>query len=80
MRQLTTSGVRKIDHGGDDIRRWDEPGRALEDFRPDEIDEAESGEPMSEEDDLRISAFRGASNLETKILHEESGNAERDRH
>jgi len=40
MRQMTPSGERKDDHGGDDIRRYDEPGRVLEDFRPDEIDEA----------------------------------------
>jgi len=53
MRQMTTSGVRKIGHGGDDIRRCDEPGRALEDFRPDEIDEEESGKTVTEEDDLR---------------------------
>jgi len=53
MREMTTSGERKIDHGGDDIRKCDEPGKALEYFRPDEIDEAESGDPMTEEDDLR---------------------------
>jgi len=41
------------DHGEDEIRRYDEPGRALEDLRPDEIDEAEDGESMTEEDDLR---------------------------
>jgi len=52
MRQMTPSGERKNDHGGDEIRRYDEPGRALEDFRPDEIDEAEDGESMTEEDDL----------------------------
>jgi len=50
---MTPSVERKSDHGGDKIRRYDEPGRALEDFRPDEIDEAEGGEPMTEEDDLR---------------------------
>jgi len=44
---------RKIGHGGDDIRRCDEPGRALEDIRLDEIGEADSGGPMTEEDDLK---------------------------
>jgi len=53
MRQMTPSGERKNDHGGDEIRRYDEPGRALGDFRPDEIDEAGDGELMTEEDDLR---------------------------
>ncbi|XP_037731368.1 uncharacterized protein LOC119562264 [Drosophila subpulchrella] len=53
MRQMTTSGVRNIGYGGDDIRRCDEPGRALKDFRPDKIVEPESGDPMTEEDDLR---------------------------
>jgi len=32
MRQMTPSGERKDDHGGDEIRRYDEPGRAVEDF------------------------------------------------
>jgi len=53
MRQMTPSGERKNPHGGDEIRRYDEPGRVLEDFRPDEIEEAEDGESMTEEDDLR---------------------------
>jgi len=44
MRQMTPSGERRNDHGGDEIRRYDEPGRALEDFRPDEIDEAEENQ------------------------------------
>jgi len=52
MRQMTPSGERKDDRGGDEIRRYDEPGRVLEYFRPDEI-EAEDGETMTEEDDLR---------------------------
>ncbi|XP_044317448.1 uncharacterized protein K02A2.6-like [Drosophila rhopaloa] len=51
MRQMAPSGELKND-GGDEIRRHDGPGRALEDF-PDEIDEAEGVEPMAEEDDLR---------------------------
>jgi len=93
MRQMTTSGERKIGHGGDDIRRCDEPGRALEDFRADEIGEAESGGPMTEEDVLRpdhrefitrelalFDELQGVSTFERKVLPEESGNAERDRH
>jgi len=36
MRQMTPSGERKNDHGGDEIRRYDEPVRALEDFRLDD--------------------------------------------
>jgi len=31
MRQMTPSGERKDDHGGDEIRKYDEPGRVLED-------------------------------------------------
>jgi len=53
MRQMSPSGERKDDHRGDEIRRYDEPGRAVEDFRPDEIEEAEDGESITEEDDLR---------------------------
>jgi len=53
MRQMTPTRERNNDRGGDEIRRYDEPGRALEDFQPNEIDEAEDGESMTEEDDLR---------------------------
>jgi len=46
MRQMTASRGRKNDHGGDEIRRNDEPERLLEDLRLVEIDEAEDGESM----------------------------------